>query len=323
MYQLHVRATALATLFLLAFVALGDDAGPRPAPQDAVPTAENGKNSQADDALLVLNNASRDAYRRAREEALARCGPIVVLEGNDLVLVYGLYRCTAHVTPDLYHTLKSISHIPLAVHALLDSRVGEFLDDQSLDDLKQYRARVTAAASGLGGHGLGTEQLKRGKIITDESLALLARVIEARREETEQLDEYRHRMRSLLEANAAEAARAQIDALHRQMKTWKDQLTDAEWAQLRVMVMGMQLPRQGNLAVQYFARLLGEAGQGRRIVYAESIFDESRALDLLATRVVDTRIGTVFFEDPARMHRDLLSDGAKQYLDELFPNSKP
>jgi hypothetical protein len=243
----------------------------------------------------------------------------VLLEGDDLVLVYGLYRSAARITPEAYHTLKSISHIPLALHALLDGHVGEAVNDKRLYDLKQYRALVAVAARALGDRGLGEEQLARGKAITDESLGFLAKVIEARRVEDKQLDEYRHRMRPLLEAYAADAAHAQIDALHRQMKAWKDRLTDAEWEQLRVIVMGTQMPRRGNLAVQYFARLLGEVGEGKRITYAEAIFDESRALDLLATRLVDTRIGSAFFEDPLRMHRDLLSDAAKQYLDELFP----
>jgi hypothetical protein len=228
-----------------------------------------------------------------------------------------------HITPDRYGTLKSVSHIPLAVHALLDGCVGEAIGDQRLYDLKQYRALVARAADRPGDRGLDAEELKRAKTIIDESLALLASIIEAQRVEGKELDKYRHRMRPLLEANAAQAARAQIDSLNRQMKAWKSRLTDAEWKQLHVIVMGSHLPRRGNLAVQYFARLLGEAGEGKRVVYAEAIFDEPRALDLLGTRLVDTRIGAAFFEDPARMQRDLLSDAAKQYLDELFPEAKP
>jgi hypothetical protein len=323
MCQRHAPVTALAILALSALFASGDDAPPKPAPGAPTAAANKGRAAPAEDVLLALNDASRVAYRRAREEALARCGPVVLVEGDDLVLVYGLYRSTARLAPDIYRTLKSMSHIPLAVHALLDGRSGEALDDKRLYDLKQYRDLVAAAASGLGDRGLGAESLKRAGAIADESLVFLAGVIEARRVEGKALDEYRRRMRPLLEASAAEAARAQIDALHRQMKAWKGRLTDAEWGQLRVVVMGTQLPRRGNLAVQYFARLLGEAGEGGRVVYAEALFDESRALDLLGTRLVDTRIGTAFFEDAARMHRDLLSDAARAYLDEVFPVVKP
>ena len=39
-------------------------------------------------------------------------------------------------------------------------------------------------------------------------------------------------------------------------------LSDAEWKSLRVIVQGSAQPRKGHLAVQYFARLLGEAGEG-------------------------------------------------------------
>jgi hypothetical protein len=324
MYQLHVRVAALAVVALIALFASGEDRVRSPAPHAAAANAYNyGQRIPTPDALLALNEASRAAYRRAREEALAHCGPVVLLEGDDLVLVYGLYRTTAHITPDVYHTLKSISHIPLALHALLDGRAGGALDERRIYDLKQYRILIDAAVSGLGDRGLSAEQLKQAKVITGESLAFIARIIEARQVEGKDLDAYRRRMRPLIDASVAEAARAQIDALHRQMKAWKGRLTEAEWRQLHVIVMGKQLPRPRNMAVQYFARLLGEAGEGERIVYAEGIFDEALALDLLGTRLLDTRIGVTFFDDPSRMYRDLLSDAATQYLDELFPKTRP
>ena len=76
------------------------------------------------------------------------------------------------------------------------------------------------------------------------------------------------------------------------------------------------MPRRDNVGTQYFARLLGEKGEGKRVLYAEAIFDEARALNLLGTKLIDTRIGEDFFDDPLRMHRDLLGDAARAYLDE-------
>ena len=81
--------------------------------------------------------------------------------------------------------------------------------------------------------------------------------------------------------------------------------------------MGSPMPRRGNVATQYFGRLLGVQGECERIVYAESIPEEARALNLLGTHLLDTEIGAVFFEDPRRMHRDLLADAAEAYLDEM------
>jgi hypothetical protein len=84
-----------------------------------------------------------------------------------------------------------------------------------------------------------------------------------------------------------------------------------------VVVIGSALPRKDNVAVQYFARLLGVPGEGPRLVYAESLWDEARAVNLLGTHELDTAIGSAFFADPRRMHRDLLADAAAEHLKRL------
>jgi hypothetical protein len=75
------------------------------------------------------------------------------------------------------------------------------------------------------------------------------------------------------------------------------------------------MPRAKHTAVQYFARKLGVPGEGLRLVYAEAIDDETKALNLLATHQLDTDIGVAFFNDPDRMMRDLLGDAASIDLD--------
>ena len=40
-------------------------------------------------------------------------------------------------------------------------------------------------------------------------------------------------------------------------------------------------------------------------------------MDLLGTHLLDTDIGVAFFEDPWRMHRDLLGDAAATYIETL------
>jgi hypothetical protein len=88
---------------------------------------------------------------------------------------------------------------------------------------------------------------------------------------------------------------------------------------VHVIVMGRQSPRRGNLAVQYFARLLELEGETARLLYAESISDESKALDLLATRLVDDRASVGFFGNAQRLQIDLLADAAGRYVPKLIP----
>lgn len=271
------------------------------------------------DPLITLNAASRAAYRRAKETALSRIGPVIFVEGDTLVLKSGDRRTEARYTPERYHVLKAFAHIPLALDTMLMTVPdGGTLDPGLLDELGRYRERIVAARERIAQLGLERVQAERQATLIDASLGFLDALREARSCRVADRVAFTRRMAPLVLANAAEATRAEIDALDRLVRAWKGTLTAADWERLTVVVMGRPLPRKDNLAVQYFARLLGEPGEGRRIVYAESLFDEPKALDLLATRVVDAQVGLDFFDDPTRMYRDLLGDAASAYLSQLF-----
>ncbi len=279
--------------------------------------------SQSADPLAALNDASRAAYRSAREDALRHCGPVLLVEWDNLVLRYGTQRREAPIIPARYHVLKAVSHVPLALYSLLSPATEANLDAARLYDLRCYREQVQAAKAALAGRGLAQAQLDRQNEILDACLDFLTAVLQRQRVAARELTCFTCQLRPLLDANTRDAARLELTMLHEQVGKWRATLTDEEWKRVSVIVLGSQMPRRDNLAVQYFARLLGEPGEGRRILYAEGLGDEQRALDLLGTHLVDTRIGAAFFDDPARMYRDLLGDAAKEVLDELFRGSRP
>src|SRR5262249_7626387 len=155
-------------------------------------------------------------------------------------------------------------------------------------------------------------QRRRQQTIVEETLRYLKDAEKAVKPEDRTA--FARKMAPLVLANSTDAAKSQIDGLHRQMTAWRAELPPEEWKSLKVVVTGGQMPRAGNLAVQYFAWLLGEQGEGKRIVYAESIFDETKALNLLGTHRLDADVGAAFFNDDRRMHRDLLSDAATEIL---------
>ena len=285
--------------------------------QVARPAAKASANNAGDspDPFTALNDASRIAYGLAKDAALARTGPVVFVEGDDLVLKRGAERTKVRFIPAIYHVLKAVSHVALAIDVTLATHAGEgALGDEVLKDLREYRGLFPPVVDKLGTSGLDGEQRERQKAILAECAAFLDVVIERRASSPTDRIAFARRTSPLLTTNAESAARAALDSLHRQVSLWKGQLTPEEWNRLTIVVMGTQLPRKGNMAVQYFARLLGEPGESRRIIYAEALFDEPRALNLLATRLVDTQVGIDFFNDPIRMHRDLLADASQNYL---------
>jgi hypothetical protein len=293
----------------LAAFATAQIAGPAPA------VKVSARVQDSPDPFATLNDASRMAYRLAKDVALARTGPVIFVEGDDLVLKRGAERSKVRFIPGTYHVMKAISHVVLAIDVTLAAHADEHpLGDEVLKDLRKYRGLIPPVVEGLATSGLDDESQDRQKVILAESTVFLDSVIERRDCSHADRVAFVQRMWPLIKTNSEFAARSALDSLHRQVGLWKKELSAEEWNRLMVVVMGTQLPRKGNLAVQYFARLLGEPGEGRRIVYAEALFDETRALDLLATRLVDTQVGIDFFNDPLRMHRDLLSDAAQDYI---------
>ena len=281
-------------------------------PQVPDPT---GKAEQTADPLLNLNNASRMFYTLAKQQTLAKSGPVMILVGDDLVLRKGEKRTQARVIPEIYHTLKTFDHIPLALDVALTAHAGETpLGEDFLSELRDYRGLFPASGERIDRVGLDAEQRARQKTIIAACAQLVDSVLDKRHCLPAERMAFTRKMTPLLMASASAAARAALDSLHHQVCEWKGQLTPRDWNDLTVLVIDRQLPRKDHLAVQYFARLLGQPGEGKRLIYAEGLGNEPRALDLLATHVVDTQVGIDFFNDPNRMARDLLSDGARDYL---------
>ena len=102
--------------------------------------------------------------------------------------------------------------------------------------------------------------------------------------------------------------------MHRQVMTWKKELTADEWKRLRVALKGAVLARNDNLAEQYFERLLNLDGEGLRLTYMERYHEPTPMQTLLATRSVDRGISIAIFDNPDRMFRDVLADAAKAHI---------
>jgi hypothetical protein len=273
--------------------------------------------AEAPNPLLDVNKAFRAAYAAARKDLLARTGLVILVSGDDLVLLRDGKRTEAKVVPAIYHMLKSVSHIPLAIYAMTMPVTDAPLDDARRAGLRQYREKLPAVQKCLAECGLANAALQRQQKLAADAGAFLDGVLEKGKVTKDELLAYVRRQTPLILENVKESARAQLDGLNRQVQIWKAEMTPADWQSLRVVIEGSPMPRKGNLAVQYFSRLLAEPGEGLRIIYAESLFDETRALNLLGTNLLDSEIATAFFADPMRMHRDLLADAAAECLNEM------
>ena len=267
-------------------------------------------------ALTALNDGFRAAYAEAKARVLAANGPTLVVNGDTFSLLREGRRMEANTGTPIYDPVKSIAHIPLAIYVILTPGEGT-LDEARLKTLAGLRALIPPAEASLDQVKLPAAALARQRKIVADCLAFLDEVATRRTFTRAALQTFTRRMAPLVMENAVDATRAQLDAVHAQVSKWRRELTPAEWERLHVVIIGPHMPREGLVVTQYFLRLLHEAKEGRRVVYAESLWQEPQAMDLLGTHLLDGSVGDAFFGDYMRMHRDLLADAARKYLPKL------
>jgi hypothetical protein len=268
-------------------------------------------------ALTELNNAFRAAYGEAKLRVLASSGPTLIVSGDTFVLTRQGRRVEANVGTPIYDPVKTIAHIPLALYVTLTPGEG-VLDGDRLKTLANLRRLIPPAEASLDTLKLPAATLARQKRIVAASVEFLDGVTGKRSFSRASLLAFTRKMAPLVMENVGDATRAQLDATHAQVSKWRRELTPEEWGQLHVLIIGPHMPREELVVTQYFLRLLHEPAEGRRVVYAEAMWEEPKALDLLGTHMLDGAVGEAFFGDYMRMHRDLLADAAKEYLPGLL-----
>ncbi len=269
-------------------------------------------------ALTALNNAFRAAYSDAKSRVLASSGPTMIVNGDNFSLLRDGRRVEANVGTPIYDPVKTIAHIPLAIYVTLTPGDGAVGDDR-LKTLANLRELIPPAEASLDTLKLPAATLARQKKIVAASMAFLSDVAGRRRFARASLLAFTRDVAPLVTQNVTEATRAQLDATHAQVSAWRRDLSRREWSQLHVLIIGPHMPREDLVVTQYFLRLLEEPREGRRVVYAESLWEEPKALDLLGTHLLDGSVGEAFFGDYMSMHRDLLGTAASQYLPTLLP----
>jgi len=283
----------------------------------AVPVCAAEPANQGNTALVDLNSSFIDAYAAATKLDLAIGRPIILFRNRQLVLVHNSTETAANVILAEYNIFKVFAHIPVAIYLMLGPPGAGKLDAERLQQLRSYHTKMERVEKNIDQTDLKCTDLVRQKILLASSRQFLENVIAQQRFSTEELYAFTRRMTPMIKANIEGAAKSQLDAMHQQVMAWKKEMAPEQWKKLRVAVQGAVLARNGDLAKQYFERLLHIEKEGMRLVYMELYFPPTPMLTLLATRSVDRGIGVAVFDNPVRMFRDVLADAAAAYINKM------
>jgi hypothetical protein len=279
------------------------------------------------DPLALLNATFREAYAARRDAILARMGPIIAQIDDLLILRMRGERHEGPARTRRYHEFKSLAHLPLALHVLLVGQRGAF-DAATRERLATVRRLITEAEGGLEQRAFSPEERTRQRRLLSAARGLVEQALAKGSLARETLAAYARAQAEDLLRNAEDAARDQLDTMHATVEAWKQRMTPEEREQLRAVVAVSHMSRPGNVAVQYFSVTLGDHWEGRfdqegidpgkRVLAAETTFDEEASFALLATHVLDTQLGARFFDEQSRLSRDALADAAERLLTKMF-----
>jgi hypothetical protein len=264
-----------------------------------------------------LNTAARESYAAARALALKSDQPIFLVT-DTVTLIRGEDLGSLPYSPPTYHELKSISHLPLGVYSASIGLIESPTEQRWIERLKTLRTQVDSAETELTKASLTDSQKIRQQSILSLSRTFLDDILMRKSTDTASVTHYARTLAPHLLANAADAAKVQIDALDHAVRELSKKLKPGEFEKAIAVITGPKTPREGNLQFQYFVYAFGPGTAGTRVIYMESIFDREAALGVLRTVLNDRMASRAFFGDTYRLERDMMADGATVELMRRF-----
>lgn len=283
--------------------------------------------------LSELSEQFRGAHAAARARMCAR------LQTAALVIRYSVGTVevdrngqavvppTSIYTPYV-HVLKAVTHAVFLASLLADEPPGaprrehlaatlRELDSavKLFGEARQPVASLLSAAERARQVAILTQTRSYlGSLLQDQALPPQARV------------DFIKAVRPLIAADLRDAARATLRKLDETIKGARaviDRDNPHAWESVVVVANASHQSRAGELAVQYFARLLGEtlgegARQEKRLVVLESVNQAADQRGVLAAHFVDREHAERIFGEPDRLQWDVLAEGGS-LLNELLP----
>ena len=274
--------------------------------------------------LNGFNGAMLKAYGDGRGQLAAARRPVILLAGDDAILITDAGREARRYTPQIYHTLKSGSHVVLGLTGVMAPALEGLAGASDWrDGLRKIDAEIAALLPHSGDLGLSAAQAARQQEMMARVRAYIAAELPKAAPDRAAFVDLMAAIKPFWLADAADAARAQLVALHDIVDGWRTAMDPADWARLHVVVPGAPAARAGNLQVQYFLRMLGEPAPGNRVIYSENLFSEDRAMGVYAATLADRVLAGLVFGDAFRMDRDLLGFAAGSVLDDIMSGGDP
>lgn len=280
------------------------------------------------------NSLFQETYGIKKETVQRNLGlvsPVMLLHGDNLIFLYKGTSKVIEYVPAHYHLIKGIAHTPCTIHTLDGLRKAGLAQPEKE---RQQSGLLQGILKVLADEGVAPA-LKKHEPLMKKCLEILKNL------HRDSLASELLLCKTDLEELIQEAAVVRTNALHAHVQAIKKQVCPLQWNRLAVIVMGPRMPREGELGMQYANQMILSSPEMRqreqcphlngtltestivskqqRLIYAESIDDVKKALELLTAELCDEDLGDGVLNDRTRMRADFLKNAVQEYVKTLYP----
>ncbi|MEM8702145.1 MAG: hypothetical protein AAGF82_10000 [Pseudomonadota bacterium] len=277
----------------------------------------------AETALRNFDRAMLSILRRSQADLTARTRPVMLI-ARDVTVVTKDGENTYPRDGRGYNELKTVSHVLLGIigavtpwprddagkarmkteFAVIQTEIGRFLT--TIDDLDLPAETIARQRDMLGIAETFVNRALSGKELlrADVSAAI-------------------NKMRPVWAANMRDAARTELEALHRAVTAARDDLSADEWDRIYVVSHGGPDVRAVNVVRLYLQRVMPGKMDAGQVLFAVDTHGKDKMIDYAGYVRMQRIVGAWAFGDPKRMEVDLLGYEAGAILDEIIPASAP
>lgn len=288
-----------------------------------VPDALSADEDKAQEALHNFDRAMLSILRRSQAELTAGTRPVMLI-ARDVTVVSEKGEKTYPRDGRGYNELKTVSHVLLGIIGAVtpwpQDAAGKARMRTELDVVKAEIAVFLPAIDGL---DLPVDTRARQREMLGMAGAFVDRALSGEELTRTEVSAAINTMRPVWAANMREAARTELEALHRAVSSARKDLSAEEWNRLYVVSHGGPDVRAVNVVRLYLQRVMPAKMDAGKVLFAVDTHGKENMIDYAGYVRMQRIVGAWAFGDPKRMEVDLLGYEAGAILDEIIPAPPP
>ncbi|HEX8481783.1 MAG TPA: hypothetical protein VF650_07775 [Allosphingosinicella sp.] len=292
--------------------------------------------ARARERIFDVDTAMRGNYDALRAKVAANLSPVIVIQpdlgGGSYTLVWQGKQTTTYPVSHLFQMVKSISHLPLGIYAILAPYLKGARTTDWAPDLAVFRDVAAAALASVGQAKLPPRAERACVDILSKAIDFMDRTLEEGDFTIAGFKQFSSSAHESILINMSFAAEALVSGIEPRLAEWREEMGEQAWKDLYVVILAIWTTESQNQHYEILKRVMYQKTVAERLIVIAVGEQEPDmlgvALDNLARIVQDNVAAGLILPTDAELARtlagtkDLLADAVDKVM-QSCPRSAP